>query len=147
MSYSFSLNGRQYTSNLGLGSINRPNTPASLFGSPNLVADYPDVADMVHWAEGPMDQRDPTKEAFHNACNDDRLWILTCQGARAELDRWGVRRNREGDVLRGLFQMGQYSWRGPQTLDANSIRSIRYSTAIGMELLTYIEGVDQRVRL
>ena len=38
-----------------------------------------------------MDQRDPTKKAFHDACNDDRLWILTCQGARAKLDRWGVR--------------------------------------------------------
>ena len=111
------------------------------------MADYPDAADMVRWAEGPMDQRDPTKKAFHDACNDDRLWILTCQGARAELDRWGVRRNREGDVLRGLFQMGHYSWRGPQTLDANNIRSIRYSAAIGMELLTYIEGVDQRVSL
>ena len=99
MLHSFSLNGRQYTSNIGLGSINRPNTPASLFGSPNLVADYPDAVDMVHCAEGPMDQRDLTKKAFHDACNDNRLWILTCQGARAELDRWGIRRNREGDVL------------------------------------------------
>ena len=94
-----------------------------------------------------MDQRDLTKKAFHDACNDDRLWILTCQGARAKLDRWGICRNREGDVLRSLFQMGHYSWRGPQTLDANSIQSIRYSAAIGMELLTYIEGVDQRVSL
>ena len=109
------------------------------------MANYPEAPDMVRWIEGTWEYRNPTDPAYDTACSDDRLWMLTCQGARAEENRWGVRRNREGDVLRSLFRMGQYTWTGPQTLDASGIRSLWYTAAVGQEILAIVEDVDVRV--
>ena len=41
--------------------------------------------------------------------------------------------------------MGQYTWTGPQTLDASGIRSLRYTAAVGQEILAIVEDVDVRV--
>ena len=48
-------------------------------------------------------------------------------------------------VLRSLFQMGQLDWAVHQKSAPATIQSLRYSAALGQELLARIEATKDRV--
>jgi hypothetical protein len=100
---------------------------------------------MVAWIEGSVEAREGLFDAYANASNDDRLWMLACSGAREE----DTRRRRAGygntRVLRDLFDMGQFQWTESQRPAPASLRPIRYASALGQELLRRIERVELKV--
>ena len=112
----FTFHDNSYTSSTGRGSITCSNSFTRVPGSPDIAATYPDVSSMVAWSETPHDLRSTTDTAYRDASQDDRLWMLSCAGARAGEARSGRRGFGNTQVLRNLLHMGQLDWAAHQNL-------------------------------
>ena len=141
----FAYHDNKYVSRTGRGTITRSNSFGRPGGDSSSPSDYPSTLDMVRWIEGPVERRNTTDEAYAYASYDDRLWMLSCGGAREEEGR----RSRVGyggtGVLRDLFDMGQFQWADRHKPSPVSLRAFRFTSAMGQELLRRIEGTETKV--
>ena len=141
----FTIHDNSYTSSTGCGSITHSDSFNHVPGSPGIAASYPNVGSMVAWSETPHDLRNTTNAAYRDASQDDRLWMLSCAGVQAGEDQAGRRGFGTTQVLRHLLHMGQLDWAAHHKPAPHTIRSFRYSAALGEELLTRIEASEDKV--
>ena len=141
----YSLHDNRYSSNRRPGTIRRSVSFGRFPGNPVLPYPYPSPGDMVGWAESPDETRLASTDAYHHASFDDRLWMLSCRGVRAQELRAGRGGYGDTSVLNSLFQMGQWDWPEAQKPSPPVVRSIRFSAALGQELLRRIELSEDRV--
>ena len=141
----YSLNDNQYSSNNRPGTIRCSPSFGRFPGNPVLPYPYPSPGAMVGWAESPDETRLASTEAYHHASYDDWLWMLSCRGVRAQELRAGRGGYGDTSVLNSLFRMGQWDWPEAQKPSPPVVRSIRYSAALGQELLRRIELSEDRV--
>jgi len=107
---------------------------------------YPDGQSMVTWATSSDWLR--TIDTFKSLSNDDALFALSVKDhTDGERRRLRPLPELRGPILTRLLGMGRYDWREPNPPPEFAIRCLRYSAALGSELLGRIEGWEDSVQV